>query len=147
MPWDHPFLSGVLRAERWVFAILRDIFFSQLSFDKGTSISIFVWVLDVCNSIFQHGPSCYCIQALPQVTDVTKGVKWEAWELSKCSLVLLFWFRTIQSDIINIPCFSLWFFLSVCSSGILWALPHNVLNAPHCDWVSGHFAAPQAVKL
>lgn len=27
MPWDHPYLSGILRAERWAFASLHNLFF------------------------------------------------------------------------------------------------------------------------
>lgn len=27
MPWDHPYLSGILRAERWAFTVLHNFFF------------------------------------------------------------------------------------------------------------------------
>lgn len=80
MPWDHPFLSGVLRAERWADFWLRNVFFRLLSWDK-LSIWVFVVVSDACNVTSQQGASRCRVPAHPQVSGVTKGVKGEAWEL------------------------------------------------------------------
>lgn len=80
MPWDHPFLSGVLRAERWAVGILCNIFFSLLSFDKVILIRVFVVALDVCKITSHQGVSCCWVPALSQVSGVTKGVKRGAWE-------------------------------------------------------------------
>ena len=61
-----------------MFCFFFCFFFFQLLFDKAILISIFVVVLDVCNAIFHQGV------VGPQVSDGTKDVNGEAWELSKC---------------------------------------------------------------
>lgn len=68
-------------------------------------------VLDACNVIFHQGVTCCCcVPAHPQVSAVTKGVKGEAWELSKCSKC------TIGSGKILLQPVD--FLFSLCRSGV-----------------------------